>query len=72
MDGATNAPADGLLIMRGLMYAIDTVYWNPLRKQFDPLACSACGEGAFSFAFTNDDVQPLCPTRAASRQSRRF
>jgi hypothetical protein len=42
-----------------------TVYWNPLSKQFDPICCHQCGGGAFSLAFTNDDVQPLCPRCAA-------
>ncbi|OHB85953.1 MAG: hypothetical protein A2V98_03850 [Planctomycetes bacterium RBG_16_64_12] len=36
------------------------IYWNPLLKQFDPMACSRCGEGAFAVAFTNEGVEPLC------------
>ncbi|MDY0168535.1 MAG: hypothetical protein RBS80_18445 [Thermoguttaceae bacterium] len=64
-------PTVELSVFRKQAHRIHTVYWNPLRKQFDPLACSACGEGAFTVVFTNDDVQPLCPACAASRQSRR-
>lgn len=37
-----------------------TVYWNPLRKQFEPMACSRCGKSAFAVAFTNETVDPLC------------
>lgn len=42
-----------------------TVYWNPLLKRFEPMACSRCGDGAFALAFTNDQVQPLCPRCSA-------
>jgi hypothetical protein len=37
-----------------------TVYWNPLLKQFEPLLCCRCGEGAFGVAFTNEEVEPRC------------
>jgi hypothetical protein len=37
-----------------------TVYWNPLLKQFEPLLCSRCGDGAFGVAFTNEEVEPRC------------
>ena len=36
------------------------VYWNPLTKRFEPLACSVCRQGTFSVAFTDDDVAVLC------------
>ncbi len=36
------------------------VYWNPLIRQFEPLACSARGHGTFSVAFTDDEVAGLC------------
>lgn len=36
------------------------VYWNPLVKRFDPIACSCCSEAAFAVAFTNKTVEPLC------------
>ena len=41
-----------------------TAYWNPLLKRFEPLCCSRCGAESFSLAFTNEDVEPLCPTCA--------
>ena len=36
------------------------VYWNPLNKSFEPLACSGCHASAVNVWFTNDTVQPLC------------
>lgn len=36
------------------------IYWNPLLKELEPLSCHACGRSAFSIAFTNIDVEPLC------------
>ena len=59
----TEAPvlAVDLSVFRKQAHKKHTVYWNPLLKQFDPLACSRCGEGAFSVAFTNKTVEPLCP-----------
>ena len=36
------------------------IYWNPLLKELEPLRCHACGRSAFSIAFTNVDVEPLC------------
>ncbi len=38
------------------------IFWNPLIKQFEPLACSRCGDGIYSLAFTDEDVAPLCTT----------
>jgi hypothetical protein len=40
---------------------IHTVYWNPILKELEPIACSACGGSTFAAAFTDDHVQPLCP-----------
>ncbi len=36
------------------------VIWNGLLKRIEPLRCSRCGLGAYSFWFTNDDVDPVC------------
>ncbi len=36
------------------------IFWNPLIKQFEPLACSRCGDGIYSLAFTDEDVAPVC------------
>ena len=36
------------------------IYWNPLLKALEPLACHACGASSFSIAFTDTDVRPLC------------
>jgi hypothetical protein len=41
-----------------------TVVWNPLLKRLEPFCCSQCGSGAYSVAFTNEDVEPLCPACA--------
>lgn len=41
-----------------------TLYWNPLTKHLEPLRCSNCGRGAFSVAFTDEQVEPLCPACA--------
>jgi hypothetical protein len=38
-----------------------TIYWNPLLKHFEPLACSRCGDSTFTVAFANETVEPLCP-----------
>ncbi len=50
-----------------------TVYWNPLTKHLEPLRCSRCGRGTFSAAFTDEAVEPLCPTctEQAPNSSRR-
>ncbi|NUQ61546.1 MAG: hypothetical protein HUU20_03595 [Pirellulales bacterium] len=42
-----------------------TVYWNPITKHLEPVRCSRCGRATFSIAFTDDEVEPLCPTCAA-------
>jgi hypothetical protein len=34
--------------------------WNGLLKRIEPLRCSRCGNGAYNFWFTNDDVEPVC------------
>ncbi len=36
------------------------IYWNPLVKELEPIACDACGASTFSVAFTDGDVRPLC------------
>ena len=38
-----------------------TIYWNSLRKELEPICCSACGASTFAAAFTDEHVQPLCP-----------
>jgi len=37
-----------------------TVYWNPLLKQLEPICCTGCGCGTFSVSFTNEEVKALC------------
>ena len=49
-----------LSVFRKQAHKMHTVYWNPLLKQFEPLRCSGCGDGAFAMAFTNETVEPLC------------
>lgn len=36
------------------------IFWNPLTKSFEPLACSTCHTSTFNIWFTNDTVQPRC------------
>jgi hypothetical protein len=50
-----------LLVFRKQSRKKHTVFWNPLLKKFEPLQCSRCGAGAFCVAFTNDEVEVLCP-----------
>ncbi|MGE5192133.1 MAG: hypothetical protein ACM3U2_06480, partial [Deltaproteobacteria bacterium] len=49
-----------IAVQRKAALQTHTIYWNSLLKQFEPLACSACGHGVFSLAFTNDEVAPVC------------
>jgi hypothetical protein len=44
-----------------------TVYWNPFTRQFEPMACSRCGAGAFAVAFANETVEPLCQACGAKK-----
>ncbi|NLS93095.1 MAG: hypothetical protein GXX96_13145 [Planctomycetaceae bacterium] len=37
-----------------------TLYWNPLVRAIEPMCCGRCGNGIFSVAFTDDDVDPRC------------
>ena len=54
------ALAVDLSVQRKRAQRKQTVYWNPLLKQLEPICCSRCGRGTFSVAFTNEDVDPLC------------
>jgi hypothetical protein len=36
------------------------LYWNPLLKALEPMACEHCGSGIFCVYFTEEDVAPLC------------
>ena len=38
-----------------------TIYWNPVLKELEPMCCRSCGVSTFSLAFTDQNVQPLCP-----------
>ncbi len=46
-----------------------TLYWNPIIKQLEPLACHACAASSFSITFTDHHVLPLCPTCARDAKS---
>ena len=37
-----------------------TVYWNPLLKALEPLACARCGRSIFCVYFSEDEVAPFC------------
>jgi formylmethanofuran dehydrogenase subunit E len=60
----TPVTAVALSVFRKQAHAVRTVYWNPLVKHFDPIACTRCGEGTFAAAFTEEEVQALCPACA--------
>ena len=49
-----------LLVQRRRERRTHSVYWNPLLKQLQPMCCSRCGGGAFTLAFTDEEVDPLC------------
>jgi len=49
-----------LLVQRRRARQMHVVYWNPLLRQLEPMRCNRCGKGAFSLAFSDDQVQPLC------------
>ena len=38
----------------------ETIYWNSLTKQFEPICCDDCGRGNFSSGFTKGDLRPVC------------
>ncbi|RIK81150.1 MAG: hypothetical protein DCC68_09405 [Planctomycetota bacterium] len=52
--------AADLSVFRKQAHRVHRVYWNPLIKHFEPLACSRCGVGTFTVAFENESVAPLC------------
>lgn len=54
------ALAIDLAVQRKARTAERTVYWNPVLKAVEPMACSSCGAAIFSVAFTDDTVKPLC------------
>lgn len=54
-----------LEVFRKQSRRIHTVYWNPLMKQLEPLACAGCGAGVNSVFFSDKEVDPLCPSCAA-------
>jgi hypothetical protein len=54
------ALAVDLSVQRKRAQRTQTVYWNPLLKQLEPICCSGCGCGTFCVAFTNEEVEPLC------------
>ena len=56
--------AVNLLVQRRRARRTHTIYWNPLLRQLEPMACSRCGKGAFGLAFTDEEVAPLCAARA--------
>jgi hypothetical protein len=57
----TQVIAVDLSVHRKQAQKAHTVYWNPWLKQFEPMLCGCCGQGAFGVAFTNEEVEPRCP-----------
>lgn len=53
-----------LEVFRKQSRRIHTVYWNPLMKQLEPLACAGCGAGVNSVFFSDKEVEPFCPSCA--------
>lgn len=49
-----------LCVVRKQDRRLHRVYWNPLLKAFEPIACGQCGEGVFAVVFTNGSVEPRC------------
>ena len=62
---ALPALAVGCEVFRKQARRMQTIYWNPLLKELEPLSCTACGASSFSIAFTNTDVKPLCSACAS-------
>jgi hypothetical protein len=56
----TPVMAIDLSVHRKQAQQVHTVHWNPFLKQLEPLRCGGCGQGAFTVAFTNDQVEPRC------------
>lgn len=55
-----NALAIEILVQRKRAERRLNLYWNPLTKRLEPLACARCGRGTYSVAFTDEDAAPLC------------
>lgn len=49
-----------LTVQRKLATRQHVVFWNPLTKSFEPMACSGCHASAVNLWFSNDTVEPLC------------
>jgi hypothetical protein len=58
----TQCPALGVRcrVQRRDAVSYVTLYWNPLSKDLEPLACSRCGVSTFSLAFSDGQVAELC------------
>ena len=41
---------------------LHTLFWNPICKELEPLACSRCGATIFAVAFSDNEVATLCAT----------
>jgi hypothetical protein len=39
---------------------LHTLFWNPICKELEPLACSRCGASIFTVAFSDNEVAALC------------
>jgi len=59
--------AVGCTVFRKKARRSHTLYWNPLIKALEPIACVLCGASLFSVSFTDNEVQPLCRDCAADR-----
>jgi hypothetical protein len=60
-----------LSVFRRQSHRRHTVFWNPLLKQLEPMACGRCGLGTFVVSFTDNDVTPLCTACAALEKKKR-
>jgi hypothetical protein len=47
-------------VQRRLAGRMHTLFWNPVRKELEPIACSRCGASTFAVAFSDNDVAALC------------
>jgi hypothetical protein len=62
-----NALAIEILVQRKRAERRLHLYWNPLTKQLESLACTHCGRGTYSVAFADEDASPLCVECHASK-----
>lgn len=46
-----------------------TIYWNSIQKKFEPFGCSVCLTPVYNVYFTNETVEPRCPSCFETKKS---